>query len=133
MPQHAKGPRLYRRRDTGIYYVRDTGRREQSTGTRDRRHAETALAKYVAERDRPDSPTTPDRVTVAKALETYGSKYGPTVRAPATIGYSIQALLPFFGSLPVGSITGEVCRRYAKDRGKAAGTVRRNWAFSRPP
>ena len=64
-------------------------------------------------------------MTVANALAIYGEKHAPTVRASSTIGYSIRALLPPLGSLPIGSITGEVCRRYAKYRGKAAGTVRR--------
>ena len=39
MPTTAKGARLYRRRDTGFYLIRDTGRGERSTGTRDRREA----------------------------------------------------------------------------------------------
>ena len=64
-------------------------------------------------------------MTVAAALSLYGEKHAPTVRASNTIGYSIQALLSPLGGLPVGSITGEVCRRYVKDRGKAPGTVRR--------
>ena len=125
MPRTAKGPRLYRRRDTGMYIIRDTGRPERSTGTRDRGKAEAALTKYLAERDRPTGPATPDQMTVAQALAHYGSERAPAVKDPARIGYAIDALLPILGGLPVGSVTGEVCRRYAKTRRKAPGTVRK--------
>ena len=64
-------------------------------------------------------------MTVARALEIYGEKHAPTVRAPERIGYAIQALLPILGDLPVGNINGSVCRRYAETRDKAAGTVRK--------
>ena len=64
-------------------------------------------------------------MTVADALSIYGKDHAPTVRAPETIGYSIKALLPILGALPVGSVTGEVCRRYAKARDRSPGTTRR--------
>ena len=126
MPRTGKGPRLYRRRDRkGTWIIRDTGRGERWTGTSDRREAEAILARYIAERDRPAGPSTPDRMTVAYVLDIYGREHAPTVRAPARIGYAIAALNPILGDLPVGSITGEVCRRYAKTRDRAPGTVRK--------
>ena len=64
-------------------------------------------------------------MTVAKVLEIYGTEHAPTCKDPGRIGYAIAALVPILGSLPVGSITGEVCRRYGKTRGKALGTVRK--------
>lgn len=64
-------------------------------------------------------------MTVANALDIYGREHAPTVRAPARIGYAIAALNPILGDLPVGSITGEVCRRYARTRVKAPGTIRK--------
>ena len=64
-------------------------------------------------------------MTVADALSIYGKEHAPTVRAPETIGYSIKALLPIVGALPVSSISGEVCRRCASERGVKPGTVRR--------
>ena len=48
----AKGPRLYRRRDNGIWIIRDTVRGDRSTGTRDRREAERALALHLARSQR---------------------------------------------------------------------------------
>ena len=124
MPRKTAGARLYER-SNGIFSIRD-GARFITTGTRNRREAEAALARYIAERDRPTGgPATPDQMTVARALEIYGEKHAPTVRAPERIGYAIQALLPILGDLPVGSINGGVCRRYAETRNKAAGTVRK--------
>ena len=124
MPRQAKGARLYRRKDDGRWIIRD-GTDQRSTGTTDRRTAEGALARYIAERDRPTGPGTPDQVTVADTLDRYGSEHAPTVADPARIGDAINALLPILGALPVGSIGGEVCRRYAKARQRAPGTVRK--------
>ena len=125
MPRPSAGARLRRRKDTGIFIIRD-GSRYISTGKRDRRLADQALARYIAERDRPTGgPRTPDQMTVADALSIYGKEHAPTVCAPETIGYSIKALLPILGALPVGSVTGEVCRRYAKARDRSPGTTRR--------
>ena len=127
MPRKSAGAKLYQRtkgRGAGYWVIRDGGR-FVSTGTRDRREAESKLAAYIAQRDRPAGPSTPDRLTVADVLDIYGREHAPTVRAPETIGYSIKALLSLLGALPVGSISGEVCRRYAKSRDRSPGTTRR--------
>ncbi len=108
MPRKSAGARLYQRangRGAGYWVIRD-GRRFVSTGTRDRREAESKLAAYIAQRDRPAGPSTPDRLTVADVLDIYGREHTPTVRAPETIGYSIKALLPLLGALPVDRISG---------------------------
>ena len=62
---------------------------------------------------------------IAEVLDIYGREHAPTVKDPARIGYAIAALLPIIGSLPVGNITGEICRRYARTRDKAPGTIRK--------
>ena len=124
MPRPRKTARLYYRPDRGVWIIRD-GDRRVSTRTGDRREAESALARYLAERDRPAGPSTPDKVTVADVLDIYGREHAPTLRAPERIGYAIEALNPILGSLPVGSINGSICRRYERTRGKAAGTVRK--------
>ena len=116
---------MYLHPERQLFYIRD-GAKFVSTGTRGRREAETALARYIAGRDRPTGgPATPDQMTIANALAIYAEKHAPTVRAPERIGYAIQALLPILGDLPVGSINSSVCRRYAESRDKAAGTVRK--------
>lgn len=64
-------------------------------------------------------------MTVADALDLYGTERAPHTKAPERIGYAIAALLPILGILPVTSVTGAVCRRYGKARGVAPGTVRK--------
>ena len=118
MPQQAKGPRLYLRKDTGIWLIRDTGRGEISTGTRNRSEAEKALGQYLAERDRPRGPATPDAMTVADVLSTYATEHAPTVSDPARIGYAIEPLVAFWGDLPVSAIRKETCRAYGRQRRK---------------
>lgn len=126
MPNKIKGARLYKRKN-GIFTIRDSGahRGEFSTGTRDRRKAEAALARYIAERDQPIGPNTPDKVSIAGILNIYGEKHAPDCKDPARIGRAIEQLVKFFGELPVSTITGEVCRRYVKFRNRAPGTIRR--------
>ncbi|MBK0326289.1 site-specific integrase [Rhodobacteraceae bacterium F11138] len=118
MPQYAKGPRLYRRKDTGIYIIRDSGRGERSTGTRDSKEAEKQLKLYLAERDRPRGPATASEMTVAAALVTYANEHAPNVKDPARIGYAIEALVPFWGERPLSTITRETCRAYGRSRRK---------------
>lgn len=55
-------------------------------------------------------------MTVADVLAIYGEEHAPHVADPARIGYAIDALLPFWGELPVSAIRAETCRRYAADR-----------------
>ena len=64
-------------------------------------------------------------MTVAEVLDVYGAERAPHVKDPERIGYAIQALVPILASLPVGNVTGAVCRRYQKERGVAPGTTRR--------
>ena len=78
----AKAPASSTRADRGVYIIRD-GERRLSTGTSDRREAESALAAYIAQRDRPVGPSSPDKMTVADCLDIYGREHAPTVRAPA--------------------------------------------------
>ena len=134
MARPTKGPRLYRRADRGMYFIRD-GSKFYGTGTRNSVEAEAALARYLAEKGRPAGPSAPHQMTVAAALDIYGTERAPAVKAPERIGYAIAALAPILGSLPITNITSEVCRRYAKERCKArdrwltrdeaAGTVRK--------
>ncbi|MEQ8292690.1 MAG: site-specific integrase [Roseovarius sp.] len=118
MPQHAKGPRLYRRKDTGIYIIRDTGRGERSTGTRDSREAEKILAQYVHDKDRHGGPATSSEMTVAEALNIYASEHAPHVADPARIAYALDPLISFWAELPISAIRRETCRAYAKQRVK---------------
>lgn len=116
MPRKAAGARLYQRKDTGMWIIRDTGSPDKSTGTRDRRDAEKRLSAYIASKGTVTGTRHPNRFTVEECLSIYGQEHGVTVAAPERIGYAIEALLPFWGSLTVADVKGETCRRYAKSR-----------------
>ena len=132
MPRKAAGARLYLHPERQLFYIRD-GAKFVSTGTRGRREAETALARYIAGRDRPTGgPATPDQMTIANALAIYAEKHAPTVRAPERIGYAIQALLPILGRpagrkhqqqrLPtIRREPGQGCRNGAQGTGRSPG------------
>lgn len=127
MPQQAKGPRLYlvqRKGRAQVYAIRDTNERDRSTGTADRREAEKALARYIEDKER-RCVSTPDEMTVSNALALYAEEHAFSVAAPERIGYAMSALDNWWSDMPVSSVTGATCRRYARERGVAAGTVRR--------
>ena len=124
MPRKSKGAHLYLRQRSGIFIIRENGI-ERSTGTRDRRKAETALSRYIAERDRPIGRNTPDKMTVADALDLYGNEHAPTCKDPVRIAYAIQALVPVLGAMPLSSINGGLTRHYERTRDRSPATVRK--------
>ncbi len=116
MPRKAAGARLYFRKDQGVWIIRDTGLPDRSTGSRDRRDAEKALAHYIAHKGIVTGTRHPDRFPVREALDVYGRERAVTRADPARIAYAIEALLPFWGDLSIADVKGETCRRYAKSR-----------------
>ena len=109
---------------TGIWYIRYEGKRQLSTGTRQRRQAEKALARFIAERHRPAGPSTPDEMTVARA--------GTVLRAPRPDRQGSRpdrsrrgGAVPLLGPLPLSSVNGASCRSYARKRKRAPATVRK--------
>lgn len=127
MPRKAAGARLYQHPQTGLFLIRDTGCGDRSTGTRDRRDAEKALAAYIAGKGIVTGPRHPDRFQVAQALDIYGREHAVTVADPVRIGYAIDALTAFWGSLTVADVKGATCRRYAASRTRVMrdGTTRK--------
>jgi integrase len=128
MPRPAKGARLYLQQRSGrapVWLIKDEGDVRISTSTGDRREAETALAEYIAARNRPSGPLAAEEMTVGQVLTIYGEDYAPTVAAPERIGYAIEALARFWGDLTVSAVKGATCRRYQAQRGVSDGTIRR--------
>lgn len=116
MPRKAKGPRLYWRKDKGVWIIRDTGRPDVSTGTGNRRDAEKALAAYIASKDTVAGSRRSDQISISEVLDIYGREHAVSTAAPERIGYAIDALLAFWGALTVADVKGEICRRYARSR-----------------
>ncbi|SLN19777.1 Tyrosine recombinase XerC [Roseivivax jejudonensis] len=107
------------RRETGIWIIRDTGRGDRSTGTRDRGEAEKRLAEYIAQRDRrPGGPAQPDEITVAEVLTFYATEHvaSGAVKDPTRIAYAIESLLDYWGELPANAVNRETCRAYGRSR-----------------
>ena len=127
MPRPSKGARLWRKGNKGNWYIRD-GAERFTTRTDDRGRADQALAKYIAEQGRPVGPRTGDEMTIGEVLDQYGAGHARTVKSPATIGYSIKALRPYFGPARVASINRATCEAYVRHRGRSNATVRRELA-----
>ncbi len=133
MPRQNRGARLVPIRKKAmrraIWYIRwyDRGeKRERSTGMERRVDAEKHLVKFIqSQAPRPSGARDPDEVTVATVLSIYGNEHAPHVADPVRIANCIAALLPFWGDRLASAIKAETCRRYAKDRGRADGTTRR--------
>ena len=130
MPRPTKGPRLYRRADRGMYFIRD-GSKFYGTGTRNSVEAEAALARYLAQKGRPAGPTAPDQMTVATALDIYGNERAPAVKAPERIGYAIAALTPILGSLPITNITARYAGGTRRKGVRRPAPSERNWVCYR--
>lgn len=129
MPRKKKPARIFYRKPRtgreGRWVILDGGR-EFSTGASSEPEAERALGEYLISKSaKPDSPQQRENLTVGDCLTIYAEEHGPTVADPARMGWAIDALTPFWGELKVSDVTGNTCRRYARDRGVGDGTVRR--------
>jgi len=131
MPRPNTGARLETVDGRSSLYIvwYEAGRKRRlSTGTADRREAESKLAAFLRQREiaeRPSGPAEPANFLIALALDLYGTLHAPNTRDPARIGYAIAPLAEFWGDLTVDAITKQTCRAYAKWRGKSDGTIRR--------
>jgi integrase len=125
MPRPAKGARLHKYKHREHWYIFDTGCKPRSTGCTSRKEAEKVLAAYIATKGRDGAANEPENVTCGEVLAIYAEEYAPTVAAPDRIAYAIDALLPFWGGLKLTHVKGETCRRYARFRDRAPGTIRR--------
>jgi integrase len=62
---------------------------------------------------------------IASTIQAYLLDKEGEVKDLKRLSFACRPLLAFFGDLKVGDITAQVCRRYARERGKAQGTVRK--------
>ena len=129
MPKRNPGARLEWRDDRKvweiIWYERGQ-RRRKSTGTDDRQDADRQLAAHITISVGPTvRPRDPSERLIAEVLDTYAQGRGPDVADPERLGYAVMALLPFWGELHVSDVNETLCKAYARQRGKADETVRR--------
>ena len=131
MPRRNRGAYLRFNPERGVFYIQwsEGGSvRKRSTGTADGREAETLLSDFIRDRNaaqRPSGPRDPGEFPITEALDLYGTLHAPTTAAPERIAYAMIPLIEFWGERPVGDVTKETCRAYARWRKRAAGTMRR--------
>jgi integrase len=139
MPEPAKGPRLWLRRERRdkrgrithptMWYIRDDNRSQQSTGCGldDRRGAERCLADYICRRHLAAASAgtrDPSQIPVADVLALYARDLAPTHSRPRETAGRIRALLVFFGDKTLAEINGTLCRNYVATRSTDAAARR---------
>jgi integrase len=131
MPEAAKGPRLWLRRERrdesgavthpAVWYIRDDGRYQASTGCRldHRERAEQLLAEYIARKrleTTPRSPREPSAIPVADVISRYLRDVLATKTKPKEAAQRARALLAFFGTKTLADVNGDSCCGYAAQR-----------------
>lgn len=100
MPRKRKPARLYWRSDEQQWVIRDgTTQKRTGFGESEYHEAETALRNYLDTKALPQrsGPAETTELTVGEVLARYADDKGPELSSPATLGYSIMALAPFWG------------------------------------
>jgi len=121
MPRHAKGIRLILMRWKGrepVYYIRD-GKKSVSTScaAHESERANEALAKYLAERFRPDTGQRDlAKIDVAEVLTMYVADLSPTSPSRKLVGYHMKALERYWGDKTLADVKGSTCRGYLDSR-----------------
>lgn len=137
MPRANKGIRLEYYQPKGYtserwtaYWYENGRKRERASSITDSGQSDKAhewFADFLAKRTRPSGPLTPDQMTVAQALDYYGTEHAPHTVDPKRTGYAIKALLAYWKESLVSAVKGNTCRGYIRHRerlGKKPGTIR---------
>jgi integrase len=128
MSRRNQGPRLHWLAKRKCFYITWTehGRsRECSTGTADREKAEVVFAEWMQRRGRRAGPSDPAAILVTEVLNEYLQQRELKVATPERIAYAVLPLTDFFEGRSVADVTPQTCGRYADNRGRSAGTTRR--------
>ena len=139
MPEAAKGPRLWLRRERrdrsgrithpAVWCIRDDGRYQESTGCGidNRRGAERALTEYLAKRQvrsiRAGSRD-PSEIPVADVIALYAQDVAAKHARPIETRGRLKKLLHFFGDKMLSDINGAASRDYAAQRSTDAAARR---------
>lgn len=131
MSRHNSGPHLVpvaNKAGGEYWYIRWTPAggsrgRERSTripvrGRAEEAQAQGALADFIREQGKsgPQQRRDPSEVRIADVLDDYATEHAPNTVGSETIGYNIDALLPFWGDKVVSEITPVNVTAYAKTR-----------------
>lgn len=115
MPRRNTGPKTTYRKDRNCWEVTviDRGRRKRlATGFSGREQAQQALVEVLTDIRKPKAKCDPAQRLVGDALADYASEHGPLTTSPATIGFIVKALTPFWGEKTVAQVTKTNCQKY---------------------
>lgn len=127
MSRPAKGARLLLRPERrigarirpAVWVIKDGGH-EKSTGclSGDRRGAEEALGRYIAEKYAPERVKSrdPAAIRLIDVLTIYLQDIAPSHARPKETVQRLQTLGSFFGDKTLSEINGALCRDYVKSR-----------------
>jgi len=129
MPRRNSGARLRwieRRQSFYIVWYKRGRERLRATGETDERRAETALAAWIRQNQRPaGGPRPAHEVRLGDVLDYYANNKGRFAADPARIAYAIDALLPYWANRYITDITDQACAEYVEQRQRKPGTTRR--------
>lgn len=114
MPKKNTGYRKEWRQERKVFEIiwYERGKRfRKTTGTDDSKQADRFLSEFIKDEER----RSVSRV-VSDILADYSEEHAPHTASPASIGYAVKNLLPFFGDLSVEEITKAKCQEYSKFR-----------------
>jgi hypothetical protein len=123
-----QGPKLQYIKERGAFYVTWTvnGRsRKCSTGTADSEQAKEFFANWLVSHGEQKAvgPRDPSQVLISEILNDYLLEAKQSAQARAA--YAVPPLVDSFGGCTVDKVTKNTCKRYAQNRGRSMGTVRR--------
>ena len=128
MPRRNSGPQLRQNPKRGnFYYITwtESGRsRERSTGTKNFGEAQKIFGEFLIARASRNGPRDPNETLVTDVLADYAQAQADS-RGSRRIGFAVAALVPFWQGRTVADVHDATCKEYAKHRGVAAGTLRR--------
>jgi hypothetical protein len=139
MPEAAKGPRLWLRKERrdrfgavthrAMWFIRDDGRYQEGTGCGidDRERAVRLLAEYIARKRLDGAPRNardPAAVPVADVIARYVRDVATKRARPKEAAQRARALLAYFGGKTLAGVNGDACRAYAAQRSTDAAARR---------
>ena len=127
MARKRKPARLYQRNDDEAWIILDGGKQIRTGyGRGQHSEAENALKEYLIEKAYQDSsPKDSTRIVFGLILARYVNDKAAGMASPERLVYAIQALNPFWSDKKAHTMSGAVCREYAKQRKVSNETVRR--------
>ncbi len=125
MSRRKKPARLWFRKDTGTWFIKDGGDRIPTGCDKSEiERAERALEEYRAKKYRPSFGSRADEVAIGDALLVYLENKTPHLSRPREEQARILRLADFFHGHFISEIKGQICREYAEARGHQAGARR---------